>query len=373
MKRVLHIAVNDLRLMVRDKTFFFWALVFPMLFILLFGNIYREDSARPTAALVVLNQDEGPWGAAFIEKLGSPGLEITVVDTEPEDYIRMLVLPPDFSRKIEDRKAQYLILKKSPGTNVRAAAQAETRVIQGIARLISELILHGDRDPADFFRDRPEFRDILEIRSRFPDETATRTPSGFDHVIPGILVHFIMMMVLIYGGVSVQEDRRNGVLTRLLYGPLSRSHIFGGKFLGRLMMGLLQALILIAVGILFFSLNLGNIVLSTLNVIVFAMTMAALSILLGSLIAKEDLMIGLSILLANLFAGLGGCWWPIEVVPPTVRALGVISPAYWAMDAFHKVIFFDKGASDVLVNFAVLLSFTAVFAAMAGRWFRLRD
>ncbi|MCK7462075.1 MAG: hypothetical protein MZU84_08450 [Sphingobacterium sp.] len=36
---------------------------------------------------------------------------------------------------------------------------------------------------------------------------------------------------------------------------------------------------------------------------------------IGSLCTKEDLIIGLAVLLANIFAGLGGCWWPIEIVP----------------------------------------------------------
>ena len=37
LKRILHVAANDLRIMVGDKAFFFWTLAFPILFIVLFG------------------------------------------------------------------------------------------------------------------------------------------------------------------------------------------------------------------------------------------------------------------------------------------------------------------------------------------------
>jgi len=51
----------------------------------------------------------------------------------------------------------------------------------------------------------------------------------------------------------------------------------------------------------------------------------------------------------------------------------MLSPAYWAMDVFHKVIFFDKGFADVWPNLLVLLAFTAVFMAPALRFFKVNE
>ena len=101
--------------------------------------------------------------------------------------------------------------------------------------------------------------------------------------------------------------------------------------------------------------------------------MSALSVFIGSLCSKEDMIIGLAVLLANIFAGLGGCWWPNEIVPPAVRTVARISPAYWAMDALHKLRFFQGGLADILPHIAVLSTLAIVLAAVAGKAFRIRD
>ena len=146
MKKIWHIGFNDIRLMVRDRTFFFWTLVFPLMFILLFGSVIRGDRTAAVASLKVLNRDTGPWGAYFIEKLKAPGINLEVVEKEPGEYNRVLIIPEDFSKKIAGKEAQQLVFKKKSGASVEAAAQVETKIIQAIAKTLTELILHPDSD-----------------------------------------------------------------------------------------------------------------------------------------------------------------------------------------------------------------------------------
>jgi ABC-2 type transport system permease protein len=374
LKRILHVAGNDLRIMVRDKIFFFWTLAFPILFIVLFGLLYKaSDNAPAVAELTVVNQDEGRWGTYVIDKIKAPNLELKIVESEPAEYSRLLVLPADFSAKIEARRDQALAFKKRSGASTKAAARVETRLYQTIARVLSELVLYGQGDLTKFLDGHPEFRDIVRVESRFPEKTVTVVPSGFDHSIPGTTIQFIMMMVIIYGGISVLEDRKKGVLGRMLFSPLSTGDVFEAKLLGRWSMGLLQALMLFVVGRIFFRLNLGSVPLAILVIAVFALAMAALSVFIGSVCTKEDMIIGLAVLLANMFAGLGGCWWPSEIVPAAVRKVAMISPAYWAMDALHKLRFFQGGFGDIVPNLAVLLSLAVVLTVLAGKTFRIRD
>ncbi len=373
MKKILHLGRLDLKRMAKDKAFFFWILAFPLVFILIFGNLYRGDRGEAKAALTVLNLDQGRWGAHFIEKLQSPKVELSVVERAPQTYTRLLVIPPDFSAKIERKAAQKLVFKKDSEANLKAGAVADTKIAQAIVKMIAELVLYGDGDLKAFFAARSPWRDLVEVHSRLPRGTIAKIPSGFDHAIPGILVQFVMMMVLIYGGISVMEDRQRRVLARILYSPASHAELFGGKLLGRLLMGLLQSAVLVAAGLLFFRLNLGNVWLSALNIAVFALAMAALSIFVGSVLRKEEVIVGVAVLAANLFAGLGGCWWPIEIVPPAFRAAGMVSPGWWAMDTFHQVIFFGKGLETIWPNLLVLLAFAAAFTLLALRFFKISE
>jgi ABC-2 type transport system permease protein len=371
---ILHVAANDLRLMVSDKIFFFWTLAFPILFIVLFGLLYKaSDNAPEVAELIVVNLDKGRWGTYFIGEIEAPGLAVTVTDKEPAEYNRLLVLPADFSSKIEARRDQTLAFRKRSGASAREAARVETRLYQAIARTISELVLYGEGDLAKFLDGHPEFRDLVVVKSEFPAGTVTVVPSGFDHSIPGTTVQFIMMMVLIYGGISVMEDRKRGILARMLFSPLSTADLFRAKLLGRWSMGLLQALMLFFVGRIFFGLDLGSVPLALLVIAVFALAMAALSVFIGSVLTKEDMIIGIAVLLANVFAALGGCWWPNEIVPPAVRAVARISPAYWAMDALHKLTFFQGDFADIVLQLGVLATLALVLTAVAGKTFRVRD
>lgn len=373
MRKIWFIAWHDLFLMVRDKVFFFWTLVFPLIFIFIFGTLFKSGSQTSTAALTILNKDKGHWGAYFIEKIESPTIEITEVKTEPANYNRILIIPEDFSNHIETQTPQRLILKKNEGASNEASAQVETKIIQAIAKLITELIVNRDIPVRELFAQKRPFRDIITLHTHFPEGTITTKPSGFDHVIPGTIVHFIMMMVLIYGGVTVMEDRKRGILSRVLYSAVSIPMLWGSKFIARLLMGILQALILIVTGLLFFRLNIGSYGLTAVIVLAFSICMAAFSIFIGSVCKKEDIIIGISILFANIFAALGGCWWPIEIVPPLFRTAGMISPAYWAMDAFHQDIFFHKGFADILVNILVLLLWAIFFTFLAVKYFKIKE
>ena len=360
--------------MVGDKAFFFWTLAFPVVFIVLFGLLFKAgDNAPPTAELTVVNQDQGRWGAYFLDKIKSPRIEIKTVETEPAEYNRLIILSPDFSAKIEARKDQAVAFKKREDASVKAAARVETRLYQAIARVLSELVLYGEGDLTKFLDDHAEFRDLVQVKSHFPEKTVLVVPSGFDHSIPGTTIQFIMMMVMIYGGITVMEDRKKGIMGRMLFSPLSTGELFQAKLLGRWMMGMLQALMLFTVGKIFFHLDLGSVPLSLLVIAVFALVMSALSVFIGSLCTKEDMIVGLAVLLSNIFAALGGCWWPNEIVPQGVRTAAMVSPAYWAMDALHKLRFFQGDFSAIAPHLGILLALSIILGILAARYFKIRE
>ncbi len=371
MSRPWLIARLDLQRMVRDRAFFFWSLAFPVFLILIFGNIYRGSESNPKAELVVINHDNGGWGNYFLAALDHPDMVITPVKTRPQEFTRLLQIPADFSQRIQEMKAQKLLFIKNPDASREAAIRVETRIIQALVRLVAAVILNPEsaaEPPGEQL-----LQELVTVQTGFPPGTITRVPSGFDHVIPGILVHMLMILILIYGGITVMIDRQSGVLSRMMSGPISRADLWAGKFLGRLLAGLLQAAMLVGLGLVLFKLNLGNPWLSLFIIILFSASMASLSIFLGSVFRKEEVIIGLAILFANLFAALGGCWWPIEVVPPAIRAIGMAVPAWWAMDAFHKVIFFHEGIDTLIWHYAVLMGYTLLFSILAIRYFKIKE
>lgn len=370
MKRIFQIAFIDLKNMVKDKMFFFWTLIFPLIFIFIFGNVFQDNTTNAKARLVVVNKDNGKWGNYFTKKLKSQDIDIIALKKKPEDYNRYIILPKDFSNKINKGISQNLTLIIKNGANQMASAQIEAKLLQAFIKISSELVIN--LGPKNFFKNEISYKEIIELKTDYL-ESSSEIPTGYNHVIPGTLVQFILMMVLIYGGIVVMTNRQKGILVRILYSSTSIYELWAGNFLGRLFMGFLQSFILISIGMIFFNLYLGNNFLTFLIVLFFSMSISSLSILLGSVLKTEDLIVGMSVLFANIFAALGGCWWPIEVVPQTFKTIGMISPAYWAMDAFHKIIFFNKDFTDILLNLSVLLAYTVLFSILSIRYFKIKD
>jgi ABC-type multidrug transport system permease subunit len=69
-------------------------------------------------------------------------------------------------------------------------------------------------------------------------------------------------------------------------------------------------------------------------------------------------------------SALGGCWWPLEIVPSPMREVAFAFPTGWAMDGLHKVMVFGHGAGAVLPNVAALLVMFTVFFFLASRFMR---
>ena len=91
----------------------------------------------------------------------SPGIELTVVATAPAEYFRMLVIPADFSAKLEKKAAQELQFNKDSQADLKAGAVADTKISQAIVKLLAELIMYGNRDMKDFFAARSPFHDLV--------------------------------------------------------------------------------------------------------------------------------------------------------------------------------------------------------------------
>jgi len=61
---------------------------------------------------------------------------------------------------------------------------------------------------------------------------------------------------------------------------------------------------------------------------------------------------------------LGGCFWPVDIMPGPVKALADFMPQKWALDAISKI---QYGGSlyDIRLNIAILFGFVAAFFLIA--------
>src|SRR5947199_8804596 len=104
--------------------------------------------------------------------------------------------------------------------------------------------------------------------------------------------------------------------------------------------------------------------------LVYAWAEGSFGVLIGSVISRDDKIVGICVLSSMIMAALGGCWWPLEIVPEKVRMLGHIAPPAWAMDALHQLISFGGSWREVAPALLILAAFAAAACALPIRFFR---
>jgi ABC-2 type transport system permease protein len=62
---------------------------------------------------------------------------------------------------------------------------------------------------------------------------------------------------------------------------------------------------------------------------------------------------------------LGGCMWPLAIVPAPMRAFGHLFPQAWAMDAFIALIAGNAGLGGIVRELAVLAAFAVALLGVA--------
>lgn len=369
------IAANDLKLTFKDKMFLFWLIVFPFLFALIFGLAFRESVPEDRkVTLNVVDKDKSFLSQALIEELADDKYAMNLLEDEKETQVRALIIPENFSKNILAGKTTELILQKEESSNLEASQAAYSHILKAIIKILAKIVTVNPQDESDLEQryDQNTFERLIILKSELGGKLQA-VPSGFNHSIPAITVMFILFTVFMYGGISIVEERNQGQLERTYLSPATFSSIITGKWISRLILGMIQFVILFTAGKLIFKIYLGNSLLALFLAAFFLSgTAAGMSIFFGSIIRKMEILIIFNILVANIMSAFGGCWWPIEIVSPALRKASFIFPTGWAMDSFHKLIFFGESLEAVIPHILALLGYTLVFLILAVKFFKLR-
>jgi ABC-type multidrug transport system permease subunit len=376
MKLILHIGWIDLRLFLKHKSAFVWLLLMPLAFVYFMGfaNSGPGDPANRKPPLTVENQDTNFLGRIFLEELGAQGmwlLDPTNRDTAP----RGIRIPANFTRNVLRQEQAKVAFFKRNNSGEADAAIIEARLVRALIAMNGHLLEATGRTNALETLTEDQLRAIIaapnpvSLNARFAGRKPA--PSGFSFSLPGTLVMYLMMNLLIFGGATMAAERRNGVIRRLMIHPVSRGELVMGKIYGLMLLGTLQILFFLALGKYVFHVPLGaNLPAVTLTLLVFAWVAGSMGVLVGSLTVAEDRVTGICVLASLLMAALGGCWWPLEIGPPALKVLSLCLPTGWALEALHQLISFGSGFHEVLKPIGMLLIFGSTMNLLAARFFR---
>jgi ABC-2 type transport system permease protein len=381
MKGALFIAWQDLRMQLRQGATLVWVFVMPPIFFYFIGTVTGGFSGTMSGSsatpLVVEASMPGFLRDQIDRRLRENDFETewrdkVVPDSDGNLPGRVLSLGDQLSKQILAGQAVKATFETGASSLLRN--YEIIRIQRAVYTVLADIVTADAR--SDGMLSAGALAELnLETRAWLLDVAPAgqrqAIPSGFEQTIPGILVMFTVLVLLTNGSTTLVLERRQGLLRRLAFAPISRAEVVAGKWGARMVLAMLQIAAAAAIGTLFFDMEWGPdkpmIVVVLLSWAAFC---ASAGLLLGSLARTEGQAAGLGVLTANVLAALGGCWWPIEVTPAWMQGLQNFMPTGWTMDALHKLISFEAGAVSAIPYVVLLLLGSLVAGSIAVRRFQ---
>ncbi|MEX0868577.1 MAG: ABC transporter permease [Nitriliruptoraceae bacterium] len=376
------IACKDLRLRMRDRSVWIFALVVPVALSVVFGQLFAGNADDGPIRLGVLDEDGGEIANAFVHDM-LPGLEaqgfVDIEEFATAGDVRGAIDSGVISAAwILPRGLSRFVTGGSSGT-VRVVANPD----HGIARLVAVRVAEGFATEADTvgvavatmaaLTDTGVTPSSLEaVRSAAMAQPATanvvdlvapeRQLSPTSYLAAGMAVFFLFFTVM-FGVTGLLEERQLGTLARLRAAPISEGALHLGKAAGSLMLGLVSMAVLGAMSARLLDASWGPA--GGVIVLIISACLAAVGVmtLVGSFARTAEQASNLLSMAALVLGLAGGVFFPVST--GALATLTVISPHGWFLRGLGDLAA-DPTWTAALPAAGALVAFGAVAGALAA-------
>jgi ABC-type multidrug transport system permease subunit len=199
------------------------------------------------------------------------------------------------------------------------------------------------------------------------------TINTFDQNVPGFSVTFLLLGMLLGVSLALLDERDWGTFDRLRALPIYAGNVLMGKLLSRFLVGVVQMVVLLAVGWLAFNVSLGPqpwaLLLPTAG-IVFAGT--AFGLVVAAVAPSREAVLPVGSIVIVTMAAVGGCWWPIDLEPRWMRSVALAFPTTWSMEAFNDLMIRRRNVEAALHPTVVMVAYGLLYLAVGLALFRRR-
>jgi ABC-2 type transport system permease protein len=373
---VFVIGHTGVRLFLRNKAGYVWLFVVPFFFTYFMGfaNKGSGKPGSPRPAVLIENHDQGFLGTNLVAELSFQGIE-PVSKQQAGETQRGLRIPANLTSNALAMKPTKVEFFRIDQAGLDNSFLVELSLMRALVAINSHLLELASKPAGS---NELTEKNLLRI-SHEPNPVSlsasfagrTPLPSGFNQSLPGNLTMFLLMNLLTFGGASIAWERTNGVLRRLAVQPITRWELVMGKVYGRFLLGSVQIGVFLLLGQFLFKVNIiANLPGILLTLGLFAWLASSLGVMMGSIVQNPDKIIGLCVLVSMIMAALGGCWWPLEIVPDSMKMVGHLVPTAWAMDSLHRLISFGGNTRDILPELTILATFAVAANAGAAKFLK---
>jgi ABC-2 type transport system permease protein len=345
----------------RDRVSFGMIIMIPLVQLMLFGFAINTNPRHlPTAVLLQEHSDLSRSILAALKNTGYFDItELPRTERQLDDLLASgkvlfgIEIPANFERSVRrGDRPQMLVI--ADATDPVASGSA----LGTLGKAVQVALIHDRAIPVT--TEMP-----FDIRSH-----ARYNPAGISqlNIVPGLVGTILTMTMLIFTALSVTRELERGTMENLLAMPITPTEIMLGKIIPYIMVGFIQATMIIGIGVLVFGVPiLGNLgVLAALSTLFIA---ANLSIgYTFSTVAQNQLQaVQMSIMffLPNIL--LSGFMFPFAGMPTWAQWIGEALPLTHYLRIVRSIMLkgssianlhYDAGALFVLMLVAMTIAVT---------------
>jgi len=336
----------------RDKMAFFFAVIFPLMFLVLFGGIFTDQGAS----------------RADIIQIGS----VTVLDDAPADAKAAFARSLDITRSTDEKDAIEQVRKGDADAVVSQdgdelvvrfsrADQVKAAEVQGqLQAIVQAANIQVTGRP-------PRFSVTTE---QVEDESL----KSIQYYTPGLMGWAIASGATFGAATNLVVWRRNGLLRRLRLAPIPTRSVVLARVAVSIAIAIVQAAIFLGVGIALFGLRLtGSWPMIVPLLVCGTLAFMAIGLLAGAVARSEEAAVGIANFVVLPMAFLSGSFFPLDGAPGYVTAISKVLPLKHLNDGMLDTMVRGEGPSSAVLPMLVLLGFAVVVTAVASRLFRWDD
>lgn len=363
--KILSISLKEIRQIRRDKRSLLIIFALPVFLLILFGYAITLDVRN--IRLGIYDKDMTATSRDFIESFrGSPYFIIEAVAGNDEEVTQLLQrgvvqcvisIPKDFSKDLSNKKnvrVQFLIdgVDANTATVVLNYVNIATLTYsQNIAKEVLAVKGINVYQP-------------LNIESQFWYNKDLNTTQYF---IPGLIAMILIIISVILTSISLVKEKELGTIEQIRVSPVSSLQLIIGKIIPYLLISLLIASSILAMGYLLFGITVkGSYLFLFLGTICYLLATLSMGVFISTIADSQQVAFQMSQLISQLpTVILSGFIFPIESMPVPIQILSNIAPAKFYIIILRDILIKGTDFEVFKMQMVYLLLFAVFFITIA--------
>ena len=371
---MIALLLANLKMLSRNRQATFWALFFPLIFVVVFG-LFDFDGIGSSRVGVVAHGDSPAsiqviGGLAAIhalevlEEVGGEANGRLLVEQGDLDYL--LILPPDSIASTDAARDAWGggQLPDTPATLVYASGdRGRNQLVIGAVR---DILAQAGSGTVDSEASTSPVRGLLNS-----EEVQVTQASYFDQVLMGLVAMGIMTNAIISIAVRISNYRNLSILKRLLVTPLPIWKYFVGEVGAHLVIALVQAAIIMSVGVLVFGAKIhGNLGWIFVIVVLGSLIFLNIGFIVSAWTNNPAAASGMGNAIALPMMFFAGTFFPTSALPGFLPYVAEALPLTPMLVALRDVANAGQPLWNSWLQLAVLGGWVLVTGAVATKTFR---